>query len=124
MKEIAALEEKREQILHEIRDIRSMRKGSVTEQYLRIPHKGIKEPAVRGPYWVYTRKEHGKTVAKRLNHTEADIVREEVEAYHRFQSLCREYAETTEKLSVLGQTRGAAIDKKKRQRSPLKGIQK
>ena len=124
MEEIAALEGKREQILHEIRDIRSMRKGSVTEQYLRVPHKGIKEPAVRGPYWVYTRNEHGKTVAKRLNHAEADVAREEVEAYHRFQSLCREYAETTEKLSALGQTRGAAFDKKKRLRPPLKGIRK
>ena len=61
------LEEKRERVLEQMRAIRSMRPGSVTEQYLKVTHKGKRKPVMRGPYWVYTRKEAGKTVGQRLS---------------------------------------------------------
>ena len=54
------LEEKRGRVLEQMRAIRSMRPGSVTEQYLKVTHKGKRKPVMRGPYWVYTRKEAGK----------------------------------------------------------------
>ena len=54
------LEEKRERVLEQMRAIRSMRPGSVTEQYLKVTHKGKRKPVMRGPYWVYTRKEAGE----------------------------------------------------------------
>ena len=40
MEELDRLEERRERILLEIRGIRSMRKGSVVEQYLKALERG------------------------------------------------------------------------------------
>ena len=101
MIEIQELERRREQILIEISDIRAMRKGSVIEQFLKRKQKGSKEPVVNGPYHLYTRKEKGKSVGRRLSEEQADRYRVEVEAFHRFQALCNEYAETTERLADL-----------------------
>lgn len=98
MEKIRRLEERREQLIEEIREIRTMRKGSVTEQYLKVEKKGQKEPVIRGPYFLYTRKIKGKTVGQRLKKAEVERYRLEVEAYHRFQRLCDEYAQITEKL--------------------------
>jgi hypothetical protein len=39
METTRALEEKREGVLEQMRAIRCMRRGSVTEQYLRVPQK-------------------------------------------------------------------------------------
>ena len=92
------VERRREEILQEMRAIRAMRKGSVMEQYLPVKQRGKTEPVLRGPYWLYTRKEKGRTVGRRLSREEAERVRAEVEAGHRFQALCREYEELTERL--------------------------
>ena len=40
------LEEKRERVLEQMRAIRSMRPGSVTEQYLKVTHKGKRKPVM------------------------------------------------------------------------------
>ena len=112
MQQLTALERRRECILEEIRAIRTMRKGSVSEQYLKVYHKGAKEPALRGPYWVYTRKEQGKTVSQRLSSTEAEQLRKGVGAYHQFQALCREYVEITEKIGELTREQRVVPDKK------------
>jgi hypothetical protein len=101
MEKVRELEARREQILIEIRNIRAMRKGSVTEQYLKVKTKGREEPVSRGPYFLYTRKEKGKSVGHRLSVEQADCYRQEVVAYHHFQALCNEYAETTERLGDL-----------------------
>lgn len=101
MEQIAKLEARREQILKEMRGMRTMRKGSVMEQYLKVKKRGEKERVLRGPYWLYTRKEKGKSVGQRLSRKEAGRYREEVEAFHRFQSLCNEYAEITGRLGEL-----------------------
>ena len=73
------LEEKRERVLEQMRAIRSMRPGSVTEQYLKVTHKGKRKPVMRGPYWVYTRKEAGKTVGQRLSREDAEQVKKDIE---------------------------------------------
>lgn len=101
MSEKEKLEERRKRILNEMREIRAMRKGSVTQQLLKVTHKGKKQPVMRGPYWLYTRKEKGKTVGKRLPPEITERYREEVEAYHRFQILCSKFAECTERLGDL-----------------------
>ena len=49
MEELDRLEERRERILLEIRGIRSMRKGSVVEQYLKGRSKGAAGPSHKGP---------------------------------------------------------------------------
>lgn len=115
MNEIEKLEKRRMEIIKDISSIRAMRKGSVTEQYLKVAHKGKREPALRGPYFLYTRKEKGKTVGRRLSREEADPFRQQVEAFHRFQALAKEYAEISERMADLAE---ASIWEKKRPRSP------
>jgi hypothetical protein len=97
MEQIQALEEKREQILKEMRNIRAMRKGSVTKQWMQVARKEA-TPVLRGPYGLYTYKEKGKTVGRRLTAQEALRFGEEVKAYHHFQALCAQYAEVTQQL--------------------------
>ena len=116
MNEIDRLEGRRREIIREMSSIGTMRKGSVTEQYLKVTHKGKKERALRGPYFLYSRKEKGKTVGRRLTREEAGAFRGEVEAFHRFQSLAKEYAEISERMADLAE--GSAWEKK-RLRSPL-----
>lgn len=124
MTEIQELEGRREQILMEIRDIRAMRKGSVTEQFLKTKRKGSKEPVVNGPYYLYTRKEKGKSVGRRLSEEQADRYREEVEAFHRFQALCNEYAETTERLVDLERGCKDGSQEKKLRKRPSRRTKK
>ena len=124
MKEIKTLEKRRREILKEIEGIRSMRKGSVTEQYVEAPIKGKEEPVLRGPYWVYTRKEKGKTVSQRLRVDQAQRYREEVEAYHRFQKLSNEYAEITVSLGELERHLKDNSMEKKLRKSPSRKTRK
>jgi hypothetical protein len=118
VKEIERLERRRVQIIKEMSSIRTMRKGSVTEQYLKVPHKGKRQPALRGPYFLYTRKEKGKTVGRRLNKEQAYQFRQQVEAFHRFQALGKQYAEISERLADLATVAEASGLEKKRPRSP------
>ena len=122
MNTIQELEAKRDRILAEMRSIRSMRRGTLTEQYLRVPHKGKKEPVLRGPYYVFSRKEKKKTVGYRLTTPEdLEAARRDVEAHKRFVTLCREFEELTERLGALdrqAKDRGESVGEKKRRRSP------
>ncbi len=120
MVEITVIEERRKQILKEIRGIRAMRKGSVTEQYLKVKKKGQKEPELKGPYSLYTRKERGKTVGQRLSREDAERFKVEVDAFHCFRSLCDEYAELTGRLGDLERDLSEGSQEKKRQRRPSK----
>ena len=98
MDTVRTLEEKRERVLEQMRAIRSMRPGSVTEQYLKVTHKGKRKPVMRGPYWVYTRKEAGKTVGQRLSREDAEQVTKDIEAHRKFVALCKEFETLTMRL--------------------------
>ena len=123
MDEVSKLEKRREEILEEIRGIRALRKGSVMEQYLKVPQKG-KKAVLRGPYWLYTRKEKGKSVGQRLRRDEVERYKKEVEAFHTFQSLCDEYAELTERLGELERKLDESSQEKKLRKSRSKKTRK
>jgi hypothetical protein len=72
----------------------------LNEQYLRVPHKGAKEPALRGPYYVISRSEHGKTVSERVPAADVERVRQDIARYNRFMELCREFTDLTERLGA------------------------
>jgi hypothetical protein len=110
------LEEKRERVLEQMRALRSMRRGSVSEQYLKVRHKGKRKPVVRGPYWVYTWKEGGKTVGQRLSREEAARIKKDVEAHKKFVALCKEFETLTMRLGDV-EVEGALTPEKKRPRS-------
>jgi hypothetical protein len=119
MDRIKEIDKMRKHILQEMEGIRSMRRGSVNEQFLKVPHKGKKEPVLRGPYYVFSRHEKGKgTKSYRLTSTEdVDKARRDIEAHKRFQELCREYEELTEEFGRLERELGESSPGKKPRRS-------
>jgi hypothetical protein len=127
MATIQELESRRDAILKEMRSIRSMRRGSINEQYLKVHHRGMKQPAARGPYYVLSRHEPrtGKTVSRRLT-SKKDIekARTDIEAYRRFVALCREFQEITETLGELEGSLAAQGAEKKRRRLSSNKTQK
>jgi len=99
MKKIEALEKKRESLEKEIIKIGHMRRGSVSEQFVPVKHKGKKAPVLRGPYYVYTAKHKGKSIGKHLKvGPELEKYRQEVNNYHRFQRLISEFVNVNEKI--------------------------
>lgn len=120
MKKVKQLEALREKIIKEISEIRAMRKGSVIEQYLKVKQKDQKEPALRGPYYLYSRKEKGKTVGRRLKKSEVARFQQEVDNFHCFQRFCNEYAQTTEELGDIERETNEECQEKKRSKSRSK----
>jgi len=119
MHSIQSLETRRDAILAEMRSMRSMRRGSVHEQFLRVRHKGKSKPVERGPYYVWTYSEGGKTVSRRLSKgPELDRAREDVARHKRFVELCTEFERLTERLGELERDAEGATPEKKRRRSP------
>ena len=115
MKTIKEIEVKRDDLLEQMRRIRFIRQGTINEQYLKVRHKGKKQPVLRGPYYVITRKEGNKTVSERLtNPAELERARQAVEAHKHFVSLCREFERLTEQLGELERTDGLDVEKKRR----------
>lgn len=117
MNQIKMIEERREKILREMRGIRAMERGTITEQFLKVRHKGQKEPVLRGPYYLISRREGKKTVGYRLTSgEEVARARRDVDARQRFLALCREYEELTERLGRLEREIGEGSAEKKRRR--------
>lgn len=120
MATISEVEARRDAILEQMRAIRSMERGSITEQYLKVPHKGKKEPVLRGPYYVISRREGDRTVGYRLKSSEElERARRDVEAHKRFKELCQEFEQLTEHLGKLtrAQNEEARVKKGRKLRS-------
>jgi hypothetical protein len=121
MTTIQDLESKRDAVLQEMRSIRSMQRGTINEQFLKVRHRGIKEAKPCGPYYVLSRHEprSGKTRSRRLTSRDAlDKARKDIAAYQRFVALCREFQDLTE---ALGERESSLPDleaEKKRRRLP------
>lgn len=98
MKTIESIEKRREEIIDEIRKISSMRRGTINEQYLKVPRKD-KESSLRGPYYVLTRKENGRTVSTRVRSNELEELKKETEAYKKFNQLSNEFVAIAEELT-------------------------
>lgn len=96
-----AMESRREQILEEMRSLRAMRPGAVSEQYLKVSKKGQAEPGVLGPYFLWQYYLEGKPVRQRLTTAqEVDRAKQEVENYKRFKMLCEEFVTLTQALGA------------------------
>lgn len=123
MKTIAEVETRREAVLQQMRSIRSMKRGTINEQYLKVPQKGS-EPALRGPYHVLSRREGDKTVSERLTSPQKlEQAKLDVAAHRKFVELCKEFEVLTEQLGFLmRQTEGP--EKKKRLKRRLKPTEK
>jgi len=99
MKSIEELEKRKSEIIVEIQKIQTMRRGSVNEQYLKVPRQG-KEPSIRGPYYVLARNENGKTISIRINNPEElDLIQGDIESYKKFTRLSKEFVLVTEAIT-------------------------
>ncbi|MFH1741157.1 MAG: DUF6788 family protein [bacterium] len=115
MNSIQDLEARRNAILDEMGSIRSMRRGTINQQFLKVPQKGKKEPARRGPYHVLSRNQGGKTVSQRLRSAEElQQAREDLAQYKHFVALCKEFEELTERLGELERQTQESPEKKRR----------
>jgi len=101
MNAVAKLTQRKRQILEEMARLGPMRKGSVTEQFFDARRKdGCLSR--RGPYPLYTFKEKGKTVSRRLRKkAQAALCREQIEAFRRFEQLAAEFQDISQQLADL-----------------------
>lgn len=115
---VQELEAKRERCLAGMRSIRSMRRGTINEQFVPRTQKGKKTGELRGPYYVLSRNVEGKTVSERVGADEVAKTRADVEQYKEFVKLCEEFVSLTGQLGVLERAQPALDQEKKRRRSP------
>jgi len=119
MRSIRQIEARRDAILEEIRSIRSMKRGSISKQYLKVPQKGHSEPALRGPYYVFSRREQDKTVSHRLtSQAERQQAQQDIDRHEHFVALCKQFEELTERLGQIERQQSDFDPEKKRRRSP------
>ncbi len=101
MKQVESLRNRRKEILEELSQLERIRRGSLVEQYVEATRKdGTKTR--RGPYMLYSYKEKGKTVSRRLtNPEEIPVYRKQIDGFRRFQELTGELRAIGEKLCNL-----------------------
>jgi hypothetical protein len=119
MHTIHDLETRRDAILNEMRSIRSLRRGNISEQFLKVRHQGIREPVLRGPYYVFLRRDGKKVISQRVSSgPELEQARRDIEYHKRFVVLCHEFEVLTEQLGEMERDSPALGQEKKRRRSP------
>jgi hypothetical protein len=118
MNTIQQLEARRNVILEEMRSIRSMRRGTINEQYFKTRLKGRKGIVQQGPYYVLSKREGEKTISRRLRVAELEQAQRDVGEYKRFLGLCQEFERLTARLGELERGEEGLEREKKRFRSP------
>lgn len=95
----AGLQQRRKALMKELEHLVCVRRGSVIEQF--VPATAADGRRYRrGPYPVYTFKERGRTVSKRLREPrQVDIYRQQIRDGRRFQEVVAELMRVGEALS-------------------------
>jgi len=115
---VQQLEARRNAVLEEMRSIRSMRRGTINEQYFKTRLKGRKGIVHQGPYYVLSRQEGGKTVSQRLRSAAGlEQAQKDIAEYQRFLGLCREFERLTARLGELERSEQGLEQEKKPFRS-------
>lgn len=81
-----SLEAKRQEIVQQMSAITRMRRGTVNEQYFEAREKDGSAHR-RGPYFLYSRTEKGKSFSQRVTLEDVDRYREETDNCRRFKEL-------------------------------------
>ena len=117
MDTVSQIENRRDDILKQMRAIRSMKRGTINEQYLKVKHKGKAQPVIKGPYYVFSRREGNKTVSERITSKAGlEQARQDVATHKRFVALCREFEQLTERLGEVERSESALQVEKKLRR--------
>ena len=117
------LELQRQRILKEIAGLREMRRGSICEQFVESTGRDGSKKRL-GPYYVYTYKDHGKTISRRLtNPTEVALCQKQIDAFRQFQELTAELLRVGEQAGNLALD-GEELKKTSRSRSKSRKMPK
>lgn len=101
MTQIQQLRKHRNQLLDELRDLEEIRRGSIVEQYV-VATKKDGGKSRRGPYVLYSYKEKGKTVSRRLTKkADISIYQNQIENFRRFQHITAELLRIGEQICGL-----------------------
>lgn len=118
MDSIQEIEASRNHILEQLRHIKSLRRGTINEQFFKGKKAG--KTVTRGPYFVFSRREGDKTVSRRLKPgDDLEQTRRDIAEHKRFVELCRELERLTERLGEITR-QGQQAQEKKRRRSSSK----
>jgi hypothetical protein len=95
------LEQQRRQLLQQLSGLQQLRRGSLTEQFLKV--KRTDDSTVkRGPYPLLTRKEGPKTVSFRLRDPELlPVYRAQIQTMRQFETVVGQLVRVGEELSDL-----------------------
>ena len=120
METITQIEARRNQIVKEMCAIRSMRRGSISEQYVPASRKGKKTGKLRGPYYILSYWGGQKSVCERLkSRQEVEQAQKDVAEHKRFVSLCKEFEDLTQRLGELERQESPEVEAlKKKLKSP------
>jgi hypothetical protein len=95
------LEQQRTGLLRQLADLRELRRGSLTEQFLTVKHADGSKVR-RGPYPLLTRKEAKKTVSVRLTDPSlVSLYRQQIQTMRQFESVVDQLVRVGEQLSDL-----------------------
>lgn len=110
---------RRTALLEELATLEQIRRGSLSRQVFEAVRKdGTK--VRRGPYGLYTFKEKGKTVSRRV--TRADLApryHEQIEAFRRFEAISAELVRIGERISDLVLADEEELKKKRGRRGKI-----
>ena len=95
------LEQQRQGLLRQLADLRELRRGSLTEQFLSVKHADGSK-VKRGPYPLLTRKQANKTVSVRLSDpATVSLYRKQIQAMRQFETVVEKLVNVGEQLSDL-----------------------
>ncbi len=95
------LEHQRQGLLRQLSDLRELRRGSLTEQFLTVKHADGSKVR-RGPYPLLTRKEAKKTVSLRITDPAlVPLYRQQIQAMRQFESVVDQLVRVGEQLGDL-----------------------
>ena len=96
------LQIKKEKILQQIGELGDFRQGSLSPRYRKCGksycHCAKEGSKGHGPLWMTTRSVKGKTISKAIPIEEVDTTFKQIDTFHQFQNLVREYIETNIKI--------------------------
>lgn len=96
------LQEQKEMILQKISELGDFRQGSLSPRYRKCGksycHCAKKGSKGHGPLWMITRSIRGKTVSKAIPREKVDTTFKQIDTFHQFQNLVREYIDANIKI--------------------------
>ncbi len=119
MTELKRLLKRKAEILGEITNLKEMRRGSVVEQFYESRNKDG-SVVRRGPYYLYSYKEKGKTISRRLSGpASVKRLKREIEEFRKFEKLSSELISVNHKICE-AKLEGEEFDEPSPQKKRLK----